>query len=82
MTCAQLWTKARTSISQRILYVKLGFQILNAVEQFSSLFSKGKLKQGAHSHQSHDPSSPHMSWENCGVVPSQQLPHVLSRAGT
>ena len=57
-----------------------GFQVLYAVEQFSSLFSKDKLKQGAHIHQTHDPPSPRMSWENCRVVPSQQLPHVLCGA--
>ena len=51
MTCAQLRTKTRTSISRKICRVKLGFQILYAVEQFSSLFSKDKLKQGAHIHQ-------------------------------
>ena len=65
----------------KICYVKSGFQILYAVEQFSSLFSKDKLKQGAHIHQTHDPPSPRMSWENCRAVPSQQLPHVLSGAG-
>ena len=64
------------------LYVKSGFQILYAVEQFSSLFSKDKLKQGAHIHQTHDLPSLRMSWENCHVVPSQQLPHVLCGAGT
>ena len=40
MTCAQLWTKTLTSISQKICYVKSGFQILCAVEEFSSLFSR------------------------------------------
>ena len=48
----------------KICCVKSGFQILYAVEQFSSLFSKDKLKQGAHIHQTHDPPSPRMSWEN------------------
>ena len=43
MTCAQLRAKTQTSISQKICYVKSGFQILYAVEQFSSLFSKDKL---------------------------------------
>ena len=57
MTCAQLWTKTRTSISREICCVKSGFQILFAVEQFSSLFSKDKLKQGAHIQQTHDPPS-------------------------
>ena len=42
MTCAQLRTKTRTSISRKICCVRLGFQILYAVEQFSSLFSKDK----------------------------------------
>ena len=82
MTCAQLRTKTRTSISRKICRVKLGFQILYAVEQFSSLFSKDKLKQGAHIHQIHDPRSPRISWENCRAVPSQQLSHVLCGAGT
>ena len=45
--------------------VKSGLQILYAVEQFSSLFSKDKLKQGAHIHQTHDPPSLRMSRENC-----------------
>ena len=34
MTCAQLRRKTRTSISRKICYVKTGFQILYAVEQF------------------------------------------------
>ena len=57
------------------------FQILYGVEQFSSLFSKDKLKQAAHIYQTHDPPSPRMWWKNCHVVPSQQLPHVLCGAG-
>ena len=69
MTCAQLWTKTQTSISRKICCVKLGFQILYAVEQFSSLFSKDKLKQGAHIHQTYDSPSPRMSWENCRADP-------------
>ena len=77
MTCVQLRTKTR-----EICRVKSGFQILNAEEQLSSLFSKDKLKQGAHIHQTHDPRSPHISWENCRAVPSQQLSHVLCGAGT
>ena len=67
MTCAQLRTKTRTSISRKICCIKSGFQILYAVEQFSSLFSKDKLKQGAHIHQTHDPPSPRMS---CGSQPT------------
>ena len=43
MTCAQLWTKTGTSVSPKICYVKSGFQILFAVKQFSSAFSKDKL---------------------------------------
>ena len=82
MTCAQLQTKTRTSISQKFYCVKSGFQILYAVEQFSSPFSTDNLKQGAHIHQTHDPPSPRMSWENCRAVPCQQLPHVLCGAGT
>ena len=62
MTCAQLGTKTRTSISRKICFVKPGFQILYAVEQFSSLFSKDKLKHGAHIHRTHDPPSPLMWW--------------------
>ena len=82
MTCAQLRTKTRTSISRKIGCVKSGFQILYAVEQFSSLFSKDKLKQGTHLHQTHDPPSQCMSWKNCRAVPCQHLPHVLCGAGT
>ena len=82
MTCAQLRTKTQTSISRNICCVKSGFQILYAVEQFSSLFSKDKLKQGAHIHQTHDLPSLRMSWENCAAVPSQQLSHVLCGAST
>ena len=81
MTCPQLRTKTRTSISRKICCAMLGFQILYAVEQFSSLFSKDKLKQRAHIHQTHDPPSPRMSWESCREVPSQQLPHVLCGTG-
>ena len=52
MTCAQLRRKTLTSsICRNICCVKSGFQILYAVEQFSSLFLKEKLKQGAHIHQ-------------------------------
>ena len=50
--------------------IESGFQILYAVEQFSSLFSKHKLKQGAHIHQTLDPPSTRMSWENYRAVPS------------
>ena len=82
MTCAQLRTKTRTSISQNFCYVKSGFQILYAVEQFSSLFSKDKLKLGARIHQTTDPPSPRMSWENCRKAPSQQFPNVLCGAGS
>ena len=82
MTCAQLWTKTQTSISWKICCVKSEFQILYAVEQLSSLFSKDKLKQGAHIHQTHDLPSLRMLWENCRAVPCQQLPHVLCGAGT
>ena len=82
MTYAQLQTKTRTSISRNIYCIKSGFQRLYAVEQFSSLFLKDNLKQGAHIHQTHDPPSPRMSWVNCRAVPSQQLPHVLCGAGT
>ena len=77
MTCAQLRTKTPTPICQKLCCVKSGSQILNAVEQLSSPFSKDKLKQGAHIHQTHDPRSSLISWENCRAVPSQQLPHVV-----
>ena len=43
ITCAQLRTKTRTSISRKICLVRSRFQILYAAEQFSLLFSKGKL---------------------------------------
>ena len=66
----------------KICCVQSGFQILYAVEKFSSLFSKDKLKQGAHIHQTHDPPSLRMLWENCHAVPSQHLPHLLCGAGT
>ena len=82
VTCPQLQTNTRTSISRKICCIKSGFQILYVVEQFSSLFSKDKLKQGAHIHQTHDPPSPRMSSESCRAVPSQQLPHVLCGTGT
>ena len=82
MSCEQLQTKTRTSISRKIRSIKSGFQILYSVEQFSPMFSKNKLKQGAHVHQTHDPPSPHMLWENCHTIPSQQLPHVLCGAST
>ena len=78
MTSPQLRTKTRTSISPEFA----GFQFFYAVEQFSSLFSKDNLKQRAHIHNTHDPPSPRMSWENCRAVPSQQLPHVLCGADT
>ena len=81
MTCAQLQTKTRTSISRKIRCVKSGFQIFYAVEQCSSLFSNDKLKYGAHIHQSHDPPCLRMSWENGRAVLSQQLAHVLCGAG-
>ena len=83
MTCVQLRTKIRTSISQKICYVKSGLQIIYAVEQFSSLFSKDKLKaRGTHT-PTHDPRSPSMWWENGSAVPSKQLPRGLElcRAG-
>ena len=82
MTCVQLRTKTRTSISGKICCVKSGFQILYVIEQLSSLFSKDKLKQGAHIHQTHDPPSPGMSWENCRAAPSQQLPPVFYPTGS
>ena len=73
MTCAQLQTKKQISIAEKICCIKSGFQILYPVEQYSSLFLKDKLKQGAHIHQTHDLPSLQMSWENCHAVPSQQL---------
>ena len=82
MTCAQLQTKTRTPISRKICCVKSGSQIPNAVEQLSSVFAKYKLRQGAQIHQTYDPRSPRISWENCRAVPSQQPPHVLCGAGT
>ena len=82
MTSVQFQTKTRTLISRKIYYVNWGFQILYAVEQFSSLFSKDKLKvRGTHT-PTHNPPSAHMSWENCCAVPSQQLRQALCGAGT
>ena len=40
MTCAQLRTKTRTSVSPKICYVKSGFQILYAVEQCNPRLEK------------------------------------------
>ena len=62
----------------KICCVKSRFQILYIVEQFSSLFSKDKLKHGAHIHQTHDPPSPRTSWMcgHCRAVPIQQLSHT------
>ena len=76
-----LRTKTRTSISGKICCVKSGSQILYVIEQLSSLFSKDKLKQGTDIHQTHDPPSPRMSWENCRTAPSQQLPPVFFPTG-
>ena len=62
MKCAQLRTKTRTSIFRKICYVKSGLQIIYAVEQFNSPFSKDKLKaKGTHT-TTHDPPLPRMSW--------------------
>ena len=82
MTCATSDKNTNFDISKNLL-CKVGTSklILYAVEQFSSLFSKDKLKaRGTHT-PTHDPSSPHMSRENCLVVPSQQFLHVLCGAG-
>ena len=46
MTCAQLWTKTRTSISREICCVKSGFQILFAVEQLVHYFQKTNKSKG------------------------------------
>ena len=40
------------------------------MEQFSSLFSKDKLKQGAHIHQTYDPPSSRMSWRSAVLFPA------------
>ena len=72
----QLRTKTQTSICRKICCVNSGFEILYAVEQFSSPFSKDKLKQGTHTHQTHDPPS-RMSWENCRGV-STNTSHMCS----
>ena len=44
-------------MSRKICYVKSGLQILYAVEQFSPLFSKDKLKARATHTPTHDPPS-------------------------
>ena len=50
-------TKTQALISRKICYIKSGLQIIYAVEQFSSLFSKDKLKaRGTHT-PTHDPPS-------------------------
>ena len=49
--------------------------MLYGVGQFSSLFSKDKLKaRGTHA------PTPSISWENCRAVSSQQLAHALCGA--
>ena len=54
--CASSDKNTNSNISKNC-YLKSGFQILHAVEQFSSLFSKDKLKaRGTHT-PTHDPSS-------------------------
>ena len=65
----QLRTKTQTSISRKICCVNSGFQILYAVEQFSSPFSKDNLKQRTHIHQTHDPP-----WS-----PWSAFPHVVGK---
>ena len=67
--------------SEKICYVKLGFQILYAEEQFSSLFSKDKLKARDTPIPTHNLPPLRLLWENWHAVPSQQLPHVLCGAG-
>ena len=69
--------KQKTSISRKICCLNSGFQILYAVDQFSSPFSKDKLKQGTHIHQTHDPpwspwsAFPHVVGElQCGSQPT------------
>ena len=79
MTCAQLWTKTRTSISWKICCVKSEFQILYVVEQFSSLFSKDKLKQGAHTPNPWSALPAHVVGElPCGSLPTAPTCVVLS----
>ena len=72
MTCAQPRTKTQTSNLENFL---CKVEISNSLcsEQFRSLFSKDKLKQGAHIHQTHDPSSPRISWENCLRFPADSF---------
>ena len=82
MTCAQLWTKTPTSVSRQICCVKSVFQILYAVEQFSSLFSKDKLKHGAHIHQAHDPTFPANSSHMCYVEALEGLASGFPRSLT
>ena len=80
MTRPQLRTKAQTSISRKICCLKSGFQILYAVEQFSSLFSTDELKQGAqiHQHQQLMICLPRV----CRRRTAERFPHVLCGAGT
>ena len=73
--CATTDKNTHFNIS-KIFCVKSGFQILYAVEQFSSLLLKDKLKaRGTYT------PTPRKSWENCRVVPNQQLPYGLFGAG-
>ena len=82
MTCAQPRTKTRTSISRNICCLTSGFQILYAVEQFSSICLKDKLKKKELTYTKPMIRLPRaMSWANCLAAPTQQLPHVLCGDG-
>ena len=81
--CATSDKNTNFNISKNLMRkVGISNSLCSRTVQFSLLFSKDKLKQGAHIHQNHDPPSADMSWENCRAVPSQQLAHVLCGAGT
>ena len=75
MTCPQLRTKTRTSISKKNGLREVGISNPCAVEQFSSLFSKDKLKQGAHIHQTYDPPSPRIRGRAAVRLPANS-PHM------
>ena len=71
--CATSDKNTNFNISKNLL-CKVG--ILNSVrtiEQFSSLFSKDKIKARGTHKPAHDPPSPRMSWENYRAVPSQLM---------
>ena len=75
MTCVQLRTETRTSISRQNLLCKLGISnsLCSRTVKFT-IFKKQIKARGTHT-PTHDPPSPRTSWmyDHCRAVPSQQL---------